>query len=36
MRIPPERITAESYPDFAALLRGYDEASATETRIILP
>jgi hypothetical protein len=36
MLIPPERISTESYPDFAALLRGYDEASATETRIVLP
>ena len=36
LTVPPQRIPAELYPDFAAFLRGYDEAAATETRVVMP
>lgn len=36
LEIEPERVSPEAYPDFAALLQGYDEAAATESRIALP
>jgi hypothetical protein len=35
LTIPPQRIPADRYPAFAALLRSYDEAANTESRIEL-
>ena len=35
MNLPPQRIAPDDYRAFAELLRSYDEAAASETRILL-
>lgn len=34
--IPPQRVSPGTYPDFAEMLRLYDEATGQETRIAMP